>query len=139
LAQHHFRCMMARRSQKTKTSSSCLSTTVQTFLVSQRHRNFLLRNPRITTSVFSTRNLCSLGCKTILLSSGETSPWLHSWCVWYPRDARRHTITDFGLAGPFCRVSLRLNGHHPPEAGCHSTISCWNHAIWGESFCIPGT
>ena len=56
------------------------------------------------------------------------------------RDACHHIIAEFGIAGPFCRVLVRLNGHHPVEAGCRcrSTISCWHHAIRRASFYIPG-
>jgi hypothetical protein len=56
-----------------------------------------------------------------------------------PRDARHDTMADFGIAGPFCRVLVSLYGHHSPEAGCHSTISCWHYAIRRGSFYIPST
>ena len=32
-----------------------------------------------------------------------------------PRDARHHTMADFGISGPICRVLVCLTGHRPPE------------------------
>ena len=56
------------------------------------------------------------------------------------RDVCHHIIAEFGIAGPFCRVLVRLDGHHPPEAGswCRSTISCRHHAIQRAIFYIAG-